>query len=120
MLTTFCTRWLKSSWVGGFGGSAGLTRVTGAALAVAIACGGGSSPLGGATTGTFLGASGPAALIVGTVFAGGRVGGMSGGACTGTVLGGTYGGTSGTRTGAWLGGGSARRGGADWEHTLDV
>ncbi|MFZ1178254.1 MAG: hypothetical protein WAO15_18665, partial [Mycobacterium sp.] len=79
-----------------------------------------SSPLGGTTTGTFLGASGPAGLIVGTVFAGGRLGGMSGGACTGTVLGGTYGGTSGTCTGAWLEGGSARRGGAAWKHTFEV
>jgi len=69
-LTTFCTCWLKSTSVGGFGGLAGSTRVTGAALVAAIASEGASSPLGGATTGAFRGASGPGGLIssTGTVF----------------------------------------------------
>jgi hypothetical protein len=109
-LTTFCTWWLKSICVGGFGGVVGLIRVAGAALAAATACGGTSSSFGGVTSEAFLGAPGAGGPIFGVctgIALGG--GGTTCGICTGVTLGGAG---SGVSTGTLLGGAWAGRDGA--------
>jgi hypothetical protein len=94
----------------------GLTRVAGAPLAAAIACGGASSPFGGVTSEPFLGAPGGNGAIFGApagiVLGGAGLGGTSSWVCTGgrAGSGGSSGGASGT--GSLVGDDCAGRGGA--------
>jgi hypothetical protein len=92
----------------------GLTRVAGAALAAATACGGASSPFGDVTTEAFLGAPPGGGGIFGFVLGGG-LGGTTSMVCTGgrAGSGGTgSGGATGIGTGSLLGDAWAGRGGA--------